>query len=275
MTHYYFRILEKVTAGLLDMFNSIYVKQQMYTKSTNIWGATEYRVPIEIGTKDKILRDFEYLYKNDGIKRYYNVPKFILVFNSMDKSDERQTNQLNVIKNSVIENDEDGKKILRYVKNPSWYNTNYTLNIITRRMDDMTQIIEQILPIFQPQYSLNIKLIPEINLTVSLPTTISNQLAFEINQDLEATNIRFIMTEISLKIPVPVFPPISDAKIINKIITRFSVVQNFSEGMNTNAQEEFNLYGEQAKVKPLLITSDMRSSWNLSRSFITKTIRMT
>jgi len=248
------------------MFNEIQIKQFKFSKDINDWYAAYYTVPIEIASKDKIVREFEQLYNGDTIKRNYNVPKMALMLNSIDKNDSKQTNQLNIIKNSSIELSDDGKKILKYVRNPSWWTANYTLFLITRRMDDTTQIYEQILPKFQPQLPLNIKLIPEINLNVTLEVTISNSISLELANELDPEQIRFVVSQINITVPVPIFPPISDAKLIEKIILKFGAVKNWSDlPLNESNLEEFNLYGDRFKTTGLTINSNIIGNWTLVR----------
>lgn len=264
--HYYFRIIEKVTSGILDLFNDLQIKQFKFSKANNDWVTSYYTVPIEIATKDKILRESEQLYNSDTIKRYYNVPKMALMLNSISKNDSKQTNQLNVVKNSVLTLDEDGKKIMKYIRNPSWWTANYSLFILTRRMDDTTQIFEQILPVFQPQRSLNIKLIPEINLNVSLEVTINNNINFELSNELDPEQIRFINSQIDIVVPLPMFPPISDSKIIERIILRFGSVKEWEDlPLDETQLEEFNLYGERLKTNNLLINNNIIGNWSLIR----------
>lgn len=264
--YYYFRTLEKATSGILDLFNDFKIKQYKFSKSINDWIATYYTVPIEIATKDKILREFEQLYNSDGIKRYYNVPKIVLMLNSIDKNDSKQTNQLNIIKNSLSQLGDDGRTILKYIRNPAWWNAHYSLYIVTRRMDDTTQIYEQILPIFQPQRALNIKLIPEINLNVSLEVTISNSVNFDIMGDIEPDQSRFIMSQLDITVPIPMFPPIHDDKVIEKIIVRFGSVSDWSDlPLDETNLEEFKLYNERLIPYNATINSNIVGNWALTR----------
>jgi hypothetical protein len=271
--YYYFRTIEKATLGILDMFNGFQIKQYKFSKTNNNWLSDYYTVPIEIATKDKILREFEQLYKADVIKRYHNVPKMALMIHSLNKNTTKQTNQLNIIKNNIASSDEDGRTILKYVRNPSWWNIGFSLFIITRRMDDTTQIYEQILPIFQPQRSLNIKLIPEIELNTTLEVTIDGNINFEISNDLDPDQVRFILSTININVPIPIFPPIKENKIIERIIQRFGALQDFSDiPVDESNLEEFNLYGERSLTGGASLSDGLFGNWNLVRAAELKTL---
>ena len=57
--------------------------------------------------------------------------------------------------------DKDDNKI-KETYMPVPYNMNFELSIYTKINDDMLQIIEQILPYFQPEYSLTVDLVKEL-----------------------------------------------------------------------------------------------------------------
>jgi len=274
MQYYYFNAIEKVTVGILALFNDIYISQYKYNNTTGNWVKSYYRVPVEIGSKDKILREYENISLSNSPKRYPNVPRFSLMLNNIEKYNDKQTNQMNIIKNQYTSTD-NGKKIMTYVRNPAWWKANYTLFILTKRMDDMTQIMEQICPVFQPQRSLNIKLIPELDISISLETTISNSITFELPQELDSETIRFVNSSIDIQVPVPMFPPITDAKVISSIITRFAAVNTFDINMSDILDsEEFKLYGDRNLSTSIKLTTGNKESWVFTRDGKTSKIKL-
>ena len=57
---------------------------------------------------------------------------------------------------------------------PVPYNMGFELSIMTKLNDDMLQITEQILPYFQPSYTLPIKLLGELKEVVNVPVQLEN-----------------------------------------------------------------------------------------------------
>ena len=57
---------------------------------------------------------------------------------------------------------------------PVPYNMGFTLSIYTKLNDDMLQIIEQILPYFQPHYNLSIKFLGNLNEIRDIPVVLDN-----------------------------------------------------------------------------------------------------
>jgi hypothetical protein len=54
------------------------------------------------------------------------------------------------------------------------YNLSMQLNIIGKTQDEVLQIIEQIIPYFNPEYIVTVKEIPSINLVRDVPVTLQN-----------------------------------------------------------------------------------------------------
>jgi hypothetical protein len=65
---------------------------------------------------------------------------------------------------------------------PAVYKVNFELNILSKTQDEALQILEQILPIFQPEYTVTIKDIPEMELTSDVPIILT---AVSLNDEYE------------------------------------------------------------------------------------------
>lgn len=57
---------------------------------------------------------------------------------------------------------------------PVPYNIRIMLYVLTKTQEDALQIVEQILPMFPPEQTLSLKIIPEMNLNLSIPITIGD-----------------------------------------------------------------------------------------------------
>ena len=57
---------------------------------------------------------------------------------------------------------------------PVPYNMQFELNIMCKLNDDALQIVEQILPFFQPSYNLTVNLVSEINEKRDIPVVLEN-----------------------------------------------------------------------------------------------------
>ena len=57
---------------------------------------------------------------------------------------------------------------------PVPYNINYTLNVFTATAENGLQIVEQILPYFQPDYTVTLNLLPELDIKRDVPIVLNN-----------------------------------------------------------------------------------------------------
>jgi hypothetical protein len=100
------------------------------------------------------------------------LPRMGYSMNSMQYDPMRKTN----LKNKVQFTRTDSTKSV--VMNPVPYNLNFELSVFTRYEDDMLQIVEQIIPFFQPHFNITIK-----DLVSGTDVVVNNR---DISVDLEA-----------------------------------------------------------------------------------------
>jgi hypothetical protein len=60
----------------------------------------------------------------------------------------------------------------QYVPVP--YDINFSLHIFCRHTDDATQILEQILPYFRPEFTTNVNIIPEMEIVIDVPVVLNS-----------------------------------------------------------------------------------------------------
>jgi len=130
-----------------------------------------------------------------------------------------QTRKTNTI-NSVTGIDTlDPNNFLRQL-NPSPYDISYDVHIATKNMDDGLQIIEQILPYFQPSYTLNIQDIPELAITKDVPVLFQG-IGFRDEYEGGFDGERVMIWTLSFVVKGYLYPPIGNAAIIKKVIATF------------------------------------------------------
>ena len=70
---------------------------------------------------------------------------------------QRQQNKLIRNTRTTVEANDIGKRGYQY--QPAPYDLNFTLSVLAKNMNDALQIVEQILPYFQPEYTVTMKMI--------------------------------------------------------------------------------------------------------------------
>jgi len=100
---------------------------------------------------------------------------------------------------------------------PTPYNISVLLYIYVKNQDDGLQIIEQILPYFNPDYNLTLKAIPELDIKNDLPILL-NTIGFEDDYEGDMTTRRAIIWTLSFTMKLNFYGPVSKQGIINRVV---------------------------------------------------------
>jgi hypothetical protein len=108
------------------------------------------------------------------------------------------------------------------VFSPAPYNIDINLYILTKTQEDSMQILEQILPVFNPEYTLSINALPNLEIVQDVPV-ILNSIAAEDNYDGSFQERRFVTHTLSFTIKTNVYGPVTDNGVILTTIANMSV----------------------------------------------------
>lgn len=75
-------------------------------------------------------------------------------------------------KNFYVKSDDPTVNRTQYTPVP--YNFDFVLSVFTKNADDATQIVEQIIPYFKPEWNITVNIIPEMNLSMDIPTILNS-----------------------------------------------------------------------------------------------------
>ena len=100
---------------------------------------------------------------------------------------------------------------------PVHYNLEMDMSIFSKNADDAAQIIEQIIPYFQPSYTISINSIPELNIVDDVPITL-NSIAIEDTYEGDYETRKVLIYNLSFGIKARFYGPVSNTGIINKSI---------------------------------------------------------
>lgn len=148
--YFYHEILRKTVIGFGTLFNNISIKK--INTDGNTTSIT--KVPLAYGPTQKFLARIEQVPDlNKPVQMTLPRMSFELVGMNYDPARKVTTTQTFLSQN--ISDNSDIRK--QYMPVP--YNLSFDLSIMTKLNDDMLQIIEQILPYFQPAYSITVDLV--------------------------------------------------------------------------------------------------------------------
>ena len=121
-----------------------------------------------------------------------------------------------IIKRKKVANTEDKKlKQMSTQHSPVPYNLNFEMFVMTKNSDDGIQIVEQILPFFQPEYTVTIKEVPEMDVVRDVPIVL-NSIGYEDTYTGSFTERRAIIYTFSFVAKAYVYGPVTTAKPITK-----------------------------------------------------------
>ena len=118
--------------------------------------------------------------------------------------------------------DPSGGTDIKKVYTPVPYNMQFELNIMTKLNDDALQIVEQILPYFQPSYNLTVNLVSEINEKKDVPIVLEN-VSFQDDYEGDYTSRRVLMYTLRFTAKTYLFGPVAAATkdIVKSVSVRY------------------------------------------------------
>jgi hypothetical protein len=153
--YFYNTSLRKLVVGFGTLFNSIYVQHDNPDDANN---PIKIRVPITYAPQEKFIRRLlEPSSITDGTRIETQLPKISYIMTSVRPDPSRRRNKFSALQarnesGGVCTND--GSQINEQVP----VNVSFSLFIYTRHIDDTLQIVEQILPYFNPDHIIELDL---------------------------------------------------------------------------------------------------------------------
>jgi len=99
---------------------------------------------------------------------------------------------------------------------PVPYNLEFELYVMAKQSDDALQIVEQILPYFQPDYALTINDMADMGITRDIPIVL-NSIGYEDSYDGDFTTRRALIYTLSFTTKFYLYGPVTSAKVIKTV----------------------------------------------------------
>lgn len=214
---YYFHSIRNLVVAFGDVFNTVQTTKE--DGAGNV--VSSLTVPIAFSRRQKYLaRILEDQQKNEdssAAKVELSLPRMSYDIASIDRNPGQQLSPHNLqIREITTNNVQD---FLRQMSG-SPITIGFDLTIYTYSLDEMLQIIEQIIPVFVPDFNVTILDIPELDIRKDVPLTmeaINPSDSFEGPMD----EYRIIEWSISFSSKMEIYPPIKQGGIIRRVITTY------------------------------------------------------
>ena len=197
-TYFYHEIIRKTVISFGTLFNDIHVRHQDNTGKD----ISQIKVPISYGPKQKFLARIQQQPELNKATQI-SLPRISFEMNNIQYDPSRKSGIAQTFKAS-----DSGK--LKKVFMPVPYNLGFELNILTKLQDDSLQILEQILPFFQPGFTLTIDLVDEIGEKRDVPMVLEN-IAFTDDYEGNFETRRALIYTLSFTAKTYMFGPIADS----------------------------------------------------------------
>lgn len=204
------------------MFNSLQVYN--YTSGTSNEVTQIINVPLKYGVGDK---SFLFNIQQESGKKYYpKIPAILVSLNDISYDGSRAIS-VNELRNFFDPN-LDVSLVDAFIEDvqPSPYNLTYTVELYTESMDHVSQLLENILPFFNPTNYLRIKEFDFINIERNLKVELKG-VSFEYPSEMNEEQFRYFSSKLTFEIQGVLYRPISNEAVIKYINTNY----NYSNGL--------------------------------------------
>ena len=212
--YFYNEILRRTIISFGTLFNNVTIQQEN----------SVVKVPLAYGPTQKFLARIEQspdLNKPTAI----TLPRMSFEFTGLtyDPSRKVTTTQQFTVKDPT-----DGTETKKAFM-PVPYNMQFELSVMTKLNDDALQIVEQILPYFQPAYNLTVELVSTVQEKRDIPVVLEN-ITMEDDYEGDFTKRRVLLYTLRFTAKTYLFGPVSSAT--KDIIKKATV--NYLTGTDTS-----------------------------------------
>lgn len=198
-TYYYHHIIRKTIISFGTLFNQIYIKHL----DSNDNEYSEMRVPLAYSPTQKFLARLQQQSQlNKPVQ--ITLPRMSFEMVSITYDPSRKSNITQTFKATG----DNGN--LKKVFLPVPYNIGFQLNIFTKLNDDALQIIEQILPYFQPAFNLTVDLVDSIGEKRDIPIVLDD-ISFKDEYEGDFSTRRALIYTLTFTAKTYLFGPIADS----------------------------------------------------------------
>jgi len=207
-TYYYHEIMRKTIVAFGTLFNQIYIRHDDSSGNTY----SDLKVPLAYGPSQKFLARLE---QQEDLNKPVQItlPRMSFEMNNIQYDSTRKVGITQTFK-AVDKNNSNVKKVFM----PVPYNVGFELNILTKLNDDALQIVEQILPYFQPSFNVTIDLIDSIGEKRDVPIVLDS-ISFQDDYEGDFSTRRALIYTLRFTAKTYLFGPVADSSegLIKKV----------------------------------------------------------
>lgn len=219
---YYHGSIRKAIISFGRLFSDIYIDRK---QGDSVNGTTLQRlqIPISYAPKEKWLVRVEQQPDLENNTTMVSLPRMSFEINGYAYDSSRKINRMSQIKSGTA------NPTINTVYTPVPYNLDISLYVITKTQEDGLQIIEQILPTFTPEYTLQVNMVPEMGITMDVPI-ILNSVSVVDEYDGNFQDRRYVTHTLNFEMKLNLYGPVSGQGVITQV--NANIGQNEVTGTN-------------------------------------------
>ena len=186
--HFYHAILRKSVAIFGTLFNDINIIRQSGTTGQIV------KVPLSYGPKQKFISRIEGQRDLSSAKIAIKLPRLSFEITSLTYDTEAKFNRFNKLVTNQTGSSAD---TINFVP----YKIGMQLNILAKNQDEGLQILEQILPVFQPEYTVSANLVDGVDQNTDVPISLEGvSISDDYEGDYEARRVLIYTLDFTMRI---------------------------------------------------------------------------
>jgi hypothetical protein len=204
---FYHETIRKVIVSFGTIFNDI----QLIRKDNSGVIIQSMKVPLAYGPREKFLvrlREDADLTKQVAI----TLPRIGFEIKNLSYDSGRKLNRVQQFKK--VKGSETKQLDAQYMPVP--YNLELELYVMAKQSDDALQIVEQILPYFQPDYTLTINDMADMGIKRDVPIVL-NSIGYEDSYEGDFTSRRALIYTLSFTAKFYLYGPVTSSKVIKTV----------------------------------------------------------
>lgn len=198
MEYFYHEIIKRTVVGFGNLFNDVHIRK--LNKEDNV--INDMKVPLAYGPMQKFLARLTQQSELDQPTQI-TLPRMSFEMTSLTYDGTRKTQPTQTFK--TLDNGEKLKRV--YLPVP--YNVGFELNVMTKLNEDALQIVEQILPYFQPSFNITVDLVDSIGEKRDIPIVLDS-VNFTDDYEGDFNSRRLLIYTMNFTAKTYLFGPISD-----------------------------------------------------------------
>ena len=220
-THFYHETIKRSVSVFGTLFNNISIKRP---------GGEMMKVPLAYGPRQRWIARLQSTLDPTAKAIAITLPRMGFELTAIEYDSTRKLTKKTQFKTV----DSTNPQKMKYQYAPVPYNFGFTLSILVKNTDDGLQIVEQILPYFQPDYTVTINTVPSMGDKRDVPiilTSVSQEDTydgdFETRQSLSYT-LEFTMKNY-------IYGPVTDSEVIRTAKVRTYMEQGGGKITDTDS----------------------------------------